>query len=46
MAYDVFITYRREGGKQYARNLQLMLQLRGFSVFFDYDELTDGPFRP
>lgn len=44
MAYDIFITYRREGGRQYARNLQLMLQMRGYTVFFDYDELTDGPF--
>lgn len=44
MAYDIFITYRREGGREYARNLQLMLQMRGYSVFFDYDELNDGPF--
>ena len=43
-AYDIFISYRREGGAQYARIMQLMLQQRGFRVFLDYDELTDGVF--
>lgn len=42
--YDIFISYRREGGAQYARILQLMLQQRGYRVFLDYDELTDGIF--
>ena len=42
--YDIFISYRREGGAQYARILQLMLQQRGYKVFLDYDELTDGVF--
>lgn len=42
--YDVFISYRRVGGAQYARILQLMLQQRGYRVFLDYDELTDGVF--
>ena len=42
--YDIFISYRREGGAQYARILQLMLQQRGYKVFLDYDELTDGAF--
>lgn len=42
--YDIFISYRREGGAQYARILQLMLMQRGYSVFLDYDELTDGIF--
>ena len=44
MKYDIFISYRREGGAQYARILQLMLQQRGYRVFLDYDELTDGVF--
>ncbi len=44
MKYDVFISYRRDGGAQYARILQLMLQQRGYKVFLDYDELTDGVF--
>ncbi len=42
--YDIFISYRRLGGAQYARILQLMLSLRGYKVFLDYDELTDGKF--
>lgn len=42
--YDIFISYRREGGAQYARILQLMLIQRGYRVFLDYDELKDGIF--
>ena len=42
--YDIFISYRRDGGAQYARILQLMLIQRGYRVFLDYDELTDGVF--
>ena len=42
--YDIFISYRRETGAQYARILQLMLQQRGYKVFLDYDELKDGAF--
>lgn len=42
--YDIFISYRRAGGAQYARILQLMLNQRGYKVFLDYDELTDGKF--
>lgn len=44
MAYDIFISYRRDGGAQYARILQLMLTQRGYKVFLDYDELKDGNF--
>ena len=42
--YDIFISYRRDGGAQYARILQLMLIQRGYKVFLDYDELKDGTF--
>ncbi|MCM1152653.1 MAG: SUMF1/EgtB/PvdO family nonheme iron enzyme [Muribaculum sp.] len=42
--YDIFISYRRDGGAQYARILQLMLNQRGYKVFLDYNELTDGKF--
>lgn len=42
--YDIFISYRRDGGAQYARILQLMLSQRGYKVFLDYDELRDGTF--
>ena len=44
MKYDIFISYRRDGGAQYARILQLMLIQRGYKVFLDYDELRDGTF--
>lgn len=42
--YDVFISYRREDGAQYARILQLELEKREYKVFLDYEELTDGVF--
>lgn len=42
--YDIFISYRRDGGAQYARILQLELEKRGYKVFLDYEELTDGIF--
>ncbi|MDE7381835.1 MAG: TIR domain-containing protein [Muribaculaceae bacterium] len=42
--YDVFISYRHDGGAQYARILQLMLDQRGYKVFLDYDEVRDGNF--
>lgn len=44
--YDIFISYRRDGGAQYARTLQLMLEKKGYRVFLDYDELKDGEFSP
>lgn len=44
--YDIFISYRRDGGAQYARTLQLMLEKRGYRVFLDYDELVDNRFSP
>lgn len=42
--YDIFISYRKDGGAQYARIIQLKLIERGYRVFLDYDELTDGIF--
>lgn len=44
--YDIFISYRRIGGAQYARTLQLMLEKKGYKVFLDYDELKDEKFSP
>ena len=44
MKYDIFISYRREGGKEYARLLKPELEKRGFTVFLDFDELNDGVF--
>ncbi|MBE6193786.1 MAG: TIR domain-containing protein [Rikenellaceae bacterium] len=42
--YDIFISYRRHGGAEYARPLKSELEQRGYSVFLDYDELKDGVF--
>lgn len=42
--YDIFISYRRIGGKNYARTLKPELEKRGFRVFLDFDELKDGVF--
>lgn len=42
--FDVFISYRRDDGAQYARIIQLLLENSGYSVFLDYDELRDGKF--
>ena len=42
--YDIFISYRRVGGKDYARTLKPELEKRGFHVFLDFDELKDGVF--
>ena len=44
MAYDIFISYRREGGKDKARALKGELELKKFNVFLDFDELKDGKF--
>ena len=44
MLYDIFISYRREGGADKARILKTELTSRGYRVFLDFDELTDGIF--
>lgn len=44
MKYDVFISYRRDGGEEFARSIKAGLELRGYSVFLDFDELKDGIF--
>lgn len=42
--YDIFISYRRDGGADKARTLKTELTSRGYRVFFDFDELKDGVF--
>lgn len=42
--YDIFISYRREDGKDFARQIQLILQYYGYTVFLDVEELKDGVF--
>lgn len=44
MPYDIFISYRRDGGKELARPLKSELERRGYRVFLDFDELKDGIF--
>ncbi|MDE5636532.1 MAG: TIR domain-containing protein [Alistipes sp.] len=44
MAYDIFISYRRDGGREFARPLKAELELRNYNVFLDFDELKDGVF--
>ena len=44
MNYDVFISYRREDGKEFARQIQLKLENYGYKVFLDLEELKDGKF--
>lgn len=42
---DIFISYRRHLGRDLARNVQLKLQLLGYTnVFFDYESIRDGVF--
>ncbi|MBR3273339.1 MAG: TIR domain-containing protein [Clostridia bacterium] len=42
--YDVFISYRREGGSETAKHLHDSLTARGYSVFLDVESLRNGPF--
>ncbi|MBQ8071900.1 MAG: toll/interleukin-1 receptor domain-containing protein [Bacteroidales bacterium] len=41
---DIFISYRRQGGREVARNLNDRLTMKGYSVFFDYESIRDGVF--
>ena len=43
--YDAFISYRREGGSETARLIQMSLQtMAGKKIFLDVDELETGKF--
>lgn len=43
--YDVFVSYRREGGRDIARSIKYRLEMMGFNkVFFDYNSIRDGMF--
>ena len=44
MIYDVFISYRRDGGFQTAKHLYDLLVWDGYSVSFDIDTLREGDF--
>lgn len=43
--YNVFISYRREGGRDIARSIKQRLELIGYNkIFFDYSSIRDGMF--
>ena len=42
--YQIFISYRRDGGEDLARLLEYKLTDRGFKVFFDVESLRSGDF--
>lgn len=42
--YDLFISYRREGGYELARLLYSSFKEAGLNPFFDVEELRSGPF--
>lgn len=41
---QVFISYRREGGRDIARNIYERLSLAGYNTFFDYNSMQNGEF--
>jgi hypothetical protein len=43
-SYDVFISYRRDGGGETARLLRIALKQHGYRVFLDVDDLASGHF--
>jgi TPR repeat protein len=42
--YHIFLSYRREDGKDLARTIKETLTGKGYRVFLDMDELQDGVF--
>ena len=42
--FDIFISYRRSGGKDLARMIKESLTARDYNVFLDFDGLKDGHF--
>lgn len=42
--YDIFISYRRDGGEFTAKILRDRLEKLGYSVFFDVESLRSGDF--
>ena len=44
MVYDVFISYRRDGGYETAKHINDLLVRDGYTVSFDIDTLREGDF--
>ncbi|MBR6758512.1 MAG: TIR domain-containing protein [Bacteroidaceae bacterium] len=45
MAHDIFISYRREGGMDIARQIQFLLENHGFTVFIDLESCNYSSWR-
>ena len=43
-AFDVFLSYRRNGGSETAEGLKEKLELQGLRVFMDVHHMSSGPF--
>lgn len=41
---DTFISYRRRGGREIARNIYERLSIMGINAFFDYNSMRNGRF--
>ena len=42
--YQIFISYRREGGDSLAGRIADRLRLEGYDVFYDVETMRSGPF--
>ena len=42
--YDIFISYRRDGGFETAKHLYDLLTQDGYTISFDTDNLREGDF--
>ena len=42
--YDIFISYRRDGGSETAKHLRDALVDQGYRVFYDIESMRSGPF--
>lgn len=42
--YDIFLSYRRDGGDATAKHIRDALTERGYKVFLDVESLRNGPF--
>lgn len=42
--YDIFISYRRDGGAETAKHIRDRLTEKGYRVFYDIESLRSGPF--
>lgn len=41
--YDIFLSYNHQSGHTYARIIQILLEQRGYKVFYDFENLSGNP---